>query len=72
MYSYRRRRTGEAPCHDVSWHPHYPVLASTSFDSTVKIWTHQTKQEETKRQEEEPLLRQENQASDEEEEEDSM
>lgn len=39
-YYYRRGvdRSG-APCRDVSWHPHFPVIASTSFDQTVKIWT---------------------------------
>ena len=25
---------------DVSWHPHQPVLASTSWDRTVGIWAH--------------------------------
>lgn len=37
-YSYHSRRDG-APCRDVSWHPHQPVIASTSFDRTVKVWT---------------------------------
>ena len=45
---YSNGRQG-APCRDVSWHPHYPVLASTSFDQTVKIWTLQNiKEEEAK------------------------
>ena len=24
---------------DVSWHPHYPVLASTSFNGQIDQWT---------------------------------
>lgn len=36
---YGRENEVGAPARDVSWHPHYPVLASTSFDQTVKIWT---------------------------------
>ena len=36
---YHGHRRGGAPARDVSWHPHFPVLASTSFDQTVKIWT---------------------------------
>ena len=35
---YGRQRVG-APARDVSWHPRFPVLASTSFDRTVKVWT---------------------------------
>ena len=27
---------------DVSWHPHYPILASTSFNGQVNLWTPQT------------------------------
>ena len=46
-YYARSGRQG-APCRDVSWHPHYPVLASTSFDQTVKIWTLQNMKEEAK------------------------
>ena len=37
-YGMRRNNMG-CPARDVSWHPHYPVLASTSFDRTVKVWT---------------------------------
>lgn len=36
---YGRDSSKGAPARDVSWHPHYPVLASTSFDQSVKIWT---------------------------------
>jgi WD40 repeat protein len=36
---YGHRLDHHAPCRDVSWHPSYPILASTSFDKTVKIWT---------------------------------
>lgn len=39
MAHYRYHRREGAPCRDVSWHPHQPVLASTSFDRTVKVWT---------------------------------
>ena len=35
---YGRQRVG-APARDVSWHPKFPVIASTSFDRTVKVWT---------------------------------
>lgn len=58
-YSYSHRREG-CPARDVSWHPHYPVLASTSFDQTVKIWTLQNLKEESgakQREEEEQNLR---------------
>lgn len=27
------------PSRDVSWHPYYPIIASTSFDQHIKIWT---------------------------------
>ena len=55
---YHSRQTDGAPCRDISWHPHYPVLASTSFDGTVKIWTLQTNQRdpEAERLEEERLM----------------
>ena len=43
-YGHHGYRRGSA-ARDVSWHPHYPVLASTSFDSTVKIWTLQNRKE---------------------------
>ena len=43
---YGRQRRGGAPCRDVSWHPNYPVLASTSFDKTVKVWTLQSQTDE--------------------------
>lgn len=45
-YYYQRYDRGGAPCRDVSWHPHFPVLASTSFDQSVKIWTIQNQQSE--------------------------
>jgi len=38
-YSYRRSDKAGAPCRDVSWHPTMPIIASTSFDQTVKLWT---------------------------------
>ena len=32
---------------DVSWHPSYPVIASTSFDSgEINTWTIQNKEQE--------------------------
>jgi len=46
-YYRAHNRSSGAPCRDVSWHPHYPVLASTSFDNTVKVWTLQTQEHET-------------------------
>ena len=42
---YGRENSVGAPARDVSWHPHYPVLASTSFDQSVKIWTLQNDKE---------------------------
>ena len=42
---YNRGDSKGAPCRDVSWHPHFPVLASTSFDCSVKIWTLQNEKE---------------------------
>ena len=36
---YNRGDSKGSPCRDVSWHPHFPVLASTSFDCSVKLWT---------------------------------
>lgn len=46
-YYYRNMGRSGCPARDVSWHPHYPVLASTSFDQTVKIWTLQSEQKVT-------------------------
>ena len=43
-YYYHHQSSNGVPARDVSWHPHYPVIASTSFDSSVKIWTLQTKE----------------------------
>jgi WD repeat-containing protein 23 len=37
-FFYGSRNRYGVPARDVSWHPHYPVLASTSFDQSVKIW----------------------------------
>ena len=31
-YGNRGSRAFGAPARDISWHPHYPILASTSFD----------------------------------------
>jgi len=32
------RRTSEC-ARDVSWHPHYPIIASTSFQGCINLWT---------------------------------
>ena len=44
-YYYSRQQGQGAPSRDVSWHPHFPVIASTSFDNSVKIWTVQTQED---------------------------
>ena len=30
---------------DVSWHPYFPVIASTSFNGNINIWTRMDKNE---------------------------
>lgn len=72
MYNFGRRNNNfGSPARDVSWHPHYPVIASTSFDSTVKIWSISTKEakkaEYMKQEEEKTQVREEEVNSDEEE-----
>lgn len=34
---------------DISWHPHYPIIASTSFGGNLNLWTIQNMKEETLR-----------------------
>eukprot|EP00347_Sterkiella_histriomuscorum_P003371 403364552 len=31
---------------DISWHPHYPILASTCFSGKVNLWTPQNKEKQ--------------------------
>ncbi len=39
-------RKCQAVARDVSWHPTYPVIASTSFDGEINTWTLQNTVEE--------------------------
>jgi WD repeat-containing protein 23 len=32
-------KKAETVARDVSWHPTYPVIASTSFDGGINTWT---------------------------------
>ena len=52
-YNWGRGSRDGAPARDVSWHPHYPVLASTSFDSSVKVWGLKTTEDKPAAQKEE-------------------
>ena len=38
---YSSQREGNSPCRDISWHPYFPVIASTEFNGNVNIWTMQ-------------------------------
>ena len=38
---YGQQREGNSPCRDISWHPYFPVIASTEFNGNVNIWTMQ-------------------------------
>ena len=31
---------------DISWHPHFPIIASTSFSGEVNLWSLQNEEEE--------------------------
>ena len=36
------RSSGNSPCRDISWHPYFPVIASTEFNGNVNVWTLQS------------------------------
>jgi hypothetical protein len=30
---------------DITWHPHYPIIASTSFSGAINLWSLQNEEE---------------------------
>ena len=35
-----------SPARDISWHPYFPVIASTEFNGNINLWTMQNIKQE--------------------------